>query len=362
MPEQLAFNSADPQLQIGELTVTSPKIGLGTYHLFDKVPMDDMDTVFTDAFESGVTLFDSSDNYGTEPIIGALLELGVLPREEVIIATKTGLGKTYEEQQKWNEAGRRYNTDPERVLKQAFISREVLGVESIDLYQLHVYDPNVPYGEHVELMSLLKRAGVITEYGLSNYGSEQLAGFLATCDALGLPKPATFQPYYNMLSPETFESVDIARRHGLTILAHSPLMRGALTEKHLPTLRESAERGARAKLGDADYKTFIASILLTIIRLEELAELAYGQGNELAQVAIAWLSAQDKTLVLNSAVNRGYLNKAIAATRWDLNAHPDITNKIEELQTDTDALNLFFEGTWELMKKIRMAQTRDLTS
>src|SRR5690606_27111240 len=112
---------------IAGIDVPAFRIGYGTYHLLDKMNASEAIDSFGEAYQSGINLYDTSDNYGTELAIGRAVSAGVLPRDRVIIATKTGLGTTLREQTSWNEAGRRYNTDPDRIRRQVDNSLRVLG-------------------------------------------------------------------------------------------------------------------------------------------------------------------------------------------------------------------------------------------
>lgn len=218
-------------VQIGDISVAAARLGYGTYHLLDKINASQALDSFAEAFEVGINLFDSSDNYGTKSIIGRAVSAGILPRDEVIIATKTGLATTLPEQRQMKElSGAGHDTTTQRVRAQIDNSLRVLGddVGCIDLYQLHVPDERVSHEEHAELMSELIESGKIVEYGLSNYSKEQLEQFLAACDDRGLRRPAAIQPYFNMLAAKSIPEVGLAQDEGIVVLAHSPLLKGAL--------------------------------------------------------------------------------------------------------------------------------------
>ncbi|MEM6997384.1 MAG: aldo/keto reductase [Patescibacteria group bacterium] len=316
-------------VQIGEIQVPSSVIGYGTYHLADKLDTHDAITSFTKAYGAGINHFDTSDNYGTELHLGRAVSFGVFPREEVIIATKTGLGTTAKQQGEWNRSGRRYNTDPDRVRRHVDRSLEVMGsdVGYIDLYYLHAFDPNVESVDHAQLMLELKAAGKIIEYGLSNYTGEQLELFLETCDRHDLPRPAAIQPAYNLVYPDLGD-IQLAQEEGIAVMAHSPLLKGALTTKLVSRIRAElrgidAQRGSLANIGQ-----------LISDRLHYLDLDCQASGHNLARLAISWLVRQEGVVALCTPTNDLYLEDCLAGEVWDYTADPQIAFQLRALQAN----------------------------
>jgi aryl-alcohol dehydrogenase-like predicted oxidoreductase len=241
-----------------------------------------------DAFvAAGGTLVDTADVYvGTESesIIGRwLADRPSDVRDQVVIATKgrfpTGTGT--------NDVGlsRRHLT---RALD-ASLSR--LGVEAIDLYQVHSWDPLTPLDETWRFLDDAVAAGKILYPGLSNYTGWQVQKVADLAEARGWARPVTLQPQYNLLVREIeWEIVPACLHNGLGLLPWSPLGGGWLTGKYRrderPTgatrLGEDPDRGVEAY----DRRS---SVERTWDVIDAVREVAEGRGVSMAQVALAWL-------------------------------------------------------------------------
>lgn len=346
----IGMSSPETHVQIGGLQPAAFRIGFGTYHLMDKMNASTaIDTLGT-AFEQGVNLFDTSDNYGTELVIGRAVSAGVIRREDVIIATKTGLGTTLREQQAWDAEGRKYNTDPERVRKQVDNSLLVLGddVGVIDLYQLHVHDPNVPHEAHAELMSELIDEQKIHAWGISNYSAGALADLLAACDERGLVRPVTSQPFDNMVNIHAAD-VALAKAEGLTVLTHSPLLKSVLTNKRLQELQAVLD-GIHLG-GDPKEQEIIDSLRPTAMALEQLAEMAQDRGYTLAQLAIAWTLREPGTATLTTPTNKQYLEESIGASQWHVD--PELLAAVNAMRSDERSVSTFSNVSHGLVRRMR---------
>lgn len=327
------------------------RVGYGTYHLGDKLNAPDAIDSLAGAFQAGVNLFDTSDNYGTELVIGRAVSGGYLPREEVIIATKTGLATTLVEQKVWNSEYRPYNTDPARIRKQVDRSLMVLGDEVgyIDLYQLHVYDPHVEPVAHAELMAELMEAGKIKAWGVSNYSIQELSGLLHACDSHGLPRPSTTQPFYNLLASDTEDAAQFAAEQGLIVLAHSPLVKGVLTDKRLPELSKIIDRAIETTPEENRHLADGAkSALDKLVGLSKLSKL---YRTSLAKVAIGWTLQDPNVVSLAAVTTPDYLEDACQALTEDID--PEILASIEALRADKEALQVFLNISHSVIRNIR---------
>ncbi len=342
---------AQDRIQIGALEAAAFRIGYGTYHLMDKMNASEAIDSFGVAYEAGINLFDTSDNYGTELAIGRAVSAGVIEREHVVIATKTGLGTTAREQQAWDASKRRYNTDPERVRRQVDNSLRVLGdgVGIIDLYQLHVYDPEVPHEAHAELMSELVEEEKIRAWGVSNYSNQQLTDLLRACDERGLDHPATSQPFHNILSVKGTSAITLAQKAGMVVLAHSPLLKSALTERRFAEITDFIT--SRQEKSSDEEQGVIVAMQPTIERLQRLIEMAHGRERNLPQLAIAWTLQDSHTITLTTPTNPTYLAEALDALEWKLES--DITEVIDELRTDVAGVELFSDNAHRLVRSFR---------
>ncbi len=242
-----------------------------------------------DAFvEAGGNLVDTADVYGSgasEEIIGRWL--AARPgdvRDGIVLATKgrfpMGSGP--------NDVGL-----SRRHLQRALDdSLRRLGVDVVDLYQVHGWDPLTPPEETLGALTDLVRIGKIRYVGLSNFTGWQVQKAVATARASGLEAPVTLQPQYNMLVREVeWEIVPSCLDAGLGLLPWSPLGGGWLTGKY--------ERGVRpgdhTRLGDNPERGVEAYDRRSAQQhtwdvVQAVREVADTRGTTMAQVALAWLA------------------------------------------------------------------------
>jgi aryl-alcohol dehydrogenase-like predicted oxidoreductase len=238
--------------------------------------------------EAGGNLVDTADVYtaGTsEEIIGRwLAKAPVEVRERVVLATK-GRFATGDDV---NDLGlsRRHL---QRALD-ASLSR--LGVEAVDLYQVHSWDPFTPLEETLETLDSFVRAGKVRYVGLSNYTGWQVQKTVALAREHAWSAPVTLQPQYNLLVRELeWEIVPACAANGVGILPWSPLGGGWLTGKYdasrRPTgatrLGEDPERGVEAY--DRRRRSDRTWAVIDAVRA-----VAEGRGVSMSQVALSWLA------------------------------------------------------------------------
>jgi len=167
--------------------------------------------------EIGVNFIDTADSYGpdiSEPLIREALH----PYDGLFVATKAGLKRPGPDQ--WAPHG-----DPEYLIAQAHRSRELLGVERIDLWQLHRIDPKVPAREQFDAIARLLAEGVIRHAGLSQVTVEEIEAARAVFPV------ATVQNRYNLGDRSSEDVLDYCEREGIGFIPWYPLSAGKLTEK-----------------------------------------------------------------------------------------------------------------------------------
>lgn len=241
-----------------------------------------------DAFtEAGGTLIDLADVYAggaSEEIVGRWLAARPAHvRDRVVLATKA-----------------RFPTGPDvndaglsrRHLQRALdASLRRLGVEAVDLYQVHAWDPLTPLEETLTTLDAMVRSGRVRYVGLSNVTGWQLQKIVGLCRQHSLEPPVTLQPQYNLLVREVeWEIVPSALDAGLGLLPWSPLGGGWLTGKYTrdqrPTgatrLGEDPERGVEAYHRRAPRQR-------TWDVVDAVQRVAAQRGASMAQVALAWL-------------------------------------------------------------------------
>ncbi len=237
---------------------------------------------------AGGTLVDTADVYAggaSEEIIGRwLARTEPAHREQVVVATKgrfpMGDGP--------NDVGlsRRHLT---RALD---ASLRRLGVECVDLYQCHAFDPLTPIEETLAFFDDAVRAGKVLYAGLSNFTGWQLQRAVDVAEHRGLPRPVTLQPQYNLLVREIeWEIVPAAQANGLGLLPWSPLGGGWLTGKYSATERPSGETrlGENPERGVEAYDRRSSSQRTWDV-VDAVRAVADECGASMAQVALAWLA------------------------------------------------------------------------
>ena len=273
---------------LGRAGTSVSRLALGTM-TFGAESDEEVSHAQLDRFiEAGGTLVDTADVYSagaSEEIIGRWL--ADRPAEvtgQVVLASKgrfpMGEGP--------NDVGL-----SRRHLGRALdASLRRLGVEQIDLYQVHAWDPVTPLEETLRFLDDAVRAGKIAYAGLSNFTGWQLQRAVSVAAAMGLEIPVTLQPQYNLLAREIeWEIVPAAEANGLGLLPWSPLGGGWLTGKYSrderPTgetrLGEDPERGVEAyDRRSAQERTWDV--------VDAVSEVAGETGASMAQVALAWLA------------------------------------------------------------------------
>ena len=235
---------------------------------------------------AGGTLVDTADVYAdgrSEEIIGRWLAARPAQiTEPVVLATKGRFPLDGSP----NGAG----LSARHLTRALDASLRRLGVESIDLYQVHAFDPWTPLEETVRTLDGFIRAGKIRYYGLSNFTGWQLTKIVHLARALNAAGPVTLQPQYSLLVRETeWEIVPAAADAGLGLLPWSPLGGGWLSGKYQ---RDQRPSGA-TRLGEDPGRGMEAYDRRGTARtwdvIDAVQEIAEQRGVSMAEVALAWV-------------------------------------------------------------------------
>jgi aryl-alcohol dehydrogenase-like predicted oxidoreductase len=231
------------------------------------------------AWELGLTHFDTADAYGggrSEEAIGAWIRSrGTTPT----LTTKTFNPMT---------ANGDHGLAPERVKRQLAGSLERLGVDSVELYLAHDYDPDVPLADTLTTFAELRGTGVIAAFGVSNFGAGELHTAL---DAIPGGRPQAVQNGYSLLARgDEAEVLPLCAERDVAYIVYSPLCGGWLTGKY----RRGADypEGSRMSQRPEPYAELASE--WTFGRLEALERVAKARGTSMAGTALAWLLADDR--------------------------------------------------------------------
>lgn len=219
----------------GELTVN--RLGYGVMQLTGKgvwgepADRDEAIAVLRRAVELGVNLIDTADSYG--PYVSEeLIREALHPYpEDLVIATKAGLLRTGPG--KWHPLGR-----PEYLRQECEMSLRRLGLERIDLFQLHRIDPQVPAAESIGVLRELQQEGKIGHIGLSEVSVDELRAAQETAEIV------TVQNLYNLTKRDAQPLLDHCAEHGIGFIPWFPLATGDLTKPGGPLEALAAEHDA----------------------------------------------------------------------------------------------------------------------
>lgn len=262
------------------------------------------------ALEAGINLFDTADMYSlgvSEEVTGRLLrEMG--RREELVLATKVhfpmGPGP--------NMGG----LSRKHVVQACEASLKRLGVETIDLYQVHRFDPATPLVETLEALDLLVRQGKVRYVGASSGEAWRFLNALATADRGGLARFVSMQDHYNLLyREEEREMLPLCLEEGIGVLPWSPLARGLLAG----TRATPADREATTRAASDDYARQLYDHPSDAVVVEATRSVASARGVPMARVALAWLLSRPAvTAPIVGATKLAHLEDAIASLDLEL--------------------------------------------
>jgi aryl-alcohol dehydrogenase-like predicted oxidoreductase len=269
--------------RLGPLRVS--RLGLGTMLMGDKTSRHDAHRMLDRFLEAGGTFIDTADVYGDGGSETTLAPWLAKHREEVVLATKVGFAVS-------DPGGT--GLAPDRIVKACDASLRRLGTDVIDLYQVHVPDPDVPLEATLEALDGLVRAGKVRALGASNFPAWLLAWAVALQDREHWTPFVSLQPQYSLVERSIeIEILPFCRAAGLGVLPWGPLGAGFLTGKY----RRGSGPPAGSRIGDADSsleEAYERRATERHFRVVDVArEIADQRGATIPQVALAWLLGTD---------------------------------------------------------------------
>ncbi|WCO66955.1 aldo/keto reductase [Iamia majanohamensis] len=269
------------------------------------------------ALEAGITFFDTADVYSdgtSEEIVGRALA-DMARREEVVVATKVN-GRM---RPGANGAG----LSRKAILTAIDASLTRLGMDHVDLYQIHRWDPTVPIEETMEALHDVVKAGKALHIGASSMDAWQLAKAQHTAERHGWTRFATMQDHYNLLyREEEREMLPLCLDQGLGVIPWSPLARGRLARPWGETTTRSESDGFGGMLYQEGDRAIV----------ERVARVAEDRGVPMAQVALAWVSSHPAVSApIVGATRPAHLDDAVASL--DITLTPEEIATLEEPYT-----------------------------
>lgn len=267
---------------------------------------EDVAAAFRTSLDNGVALVDTAEIYGngaSERIIGELLcERAAGSGETPVIATKF--------------APLPYRLNPRSLLKALDASLQRLGVETVDLYQIHFPSPALRVEGLMDALAEAAAQGKVRQVGVSNYGSEAMKRAHDRLAQHGL-RLASNQIHYSLLNraPEINGVLETCRDLGTTLIAYSPLAQGLLTGKYRPGQTGNKPAGLVRRAGRSFGETNLRKIEPVV---DLLAEIGAAHQREPSQVALNWLIGQTGVLAIPGAKNERQALQNAGALGWNL--------------------------------------------
>ena len=261
------------------------------------------------AVEGGVNFFDTADTYsnGASEVATGRLVGKYLGREEAVVATKVFMPMTPGE----NGGG----LSRKHVLSAIDASLDRLGLDYVDLYQIHRWDPRVPIEETMEALHDVVRAGKARYIGASSMFAWQFAKAQHTVERRDWTRFVSMQNHYNLVyREEEREMIPQCIDQGVGVIPWSPLARGVLAGTRS---REGEKRTTRSETDP--FTDYLYSQPTDFDVVDRVAEVAGERGVTSAQVALAWLLHRPGvTAPIVGSTKLGHLEDALAAEQLEL--------------------------------------------
>jgi L-glyceraldehyde 3-phosphate reductase len=296
-----------PYRRCGRSGLQLPEVSLGLWQNFgDESPIATQRAILRRAFDLGVTHFDLANNYGppygsAEINFGRLLREDFRPyRDELVISTKAGYDMWPGPYGQWGS--RKY------LLASLDQSLARMGLEYVDIFYSHRFDPDTPLEETMGALDAAVRSGKALYAGISSYSPERTRDAASILRSLGTPL-LIHQPSYSMLN-RWIEGglLDVLEAEGVGCIAFSPLAQGLLTTKYL----DGIPAGSRASRNESLSQDQLTEKTLTHVRA--LNSIAAERGQSLAQMAVSWTLRDPRvTSALIGASSVAQLEENLAA-------------------------------------------------
>jgi L-glyceraldehyde 3-phosphate reductase len=287
-----------PYAHCGRSGLQLPRISLGLWQNFGgTAPFETSREMVLKSFDRGVTHFDLANNYGPPPgsaeeNFGRILAADLAThRDELIISTKAGYLMWPGPYGEWGSR--------KSLLASLDQSLGRMGLDYVDIFYSHRYDPQTPLEETMSALDIAVRSGRALYVGISSYGPEKTREAATLLRAMKTPF-IIHQPSYSLLNRWVEQGLlDVLEAEGLGCIAFSPLAQGLLTTKYLNGVPATARAA-----GNGSFRTSMLTER-NLASVRALNDIARQRGQTLAQMAIAWVLRKP---VITSAL--------IGASRW----------------------------------------------
>jgi 1-deoxyxylulose-5-phosphate synthase len=299
---------------LGCMSYGDPKRGNHAWTL----PEEDSRPFIRKAFDLGINFFDTANSYSagsSEEIVGLALK-DFAKRDEIVLATKVFFGN--------NQGPNTSGLSRKAIFQAIDDSLTRLGMDYVDLYQIHRFDYHTPIEETLEALNDLVKLGKVRYIGASSMYAWQFAKMLAVSERHGWTRFVTMQNHLNLLyREEEREMLPLCKAEGIGVIPWSPLARGRLT-------RDWDEKSARSETDIFGKTLYTTSLEADRKIVERVAEIAKARGLPRAQIPLAWLLQKaEVTAPIIGATKPQHLDDAVAALSVTLSS--DEITALEEL-------------------------------
>lgn len=292
----------------GKSGLKLPAISLGLWHNFgDMNDLKEARNMITTAFDKGITHFDLANNYGTpagsaEVNFGKIIKSDFLPfRDELVISTKAGHLMWDGPYGDWGSR--------KHLIASLNQSLKRMGLDYVDIFYSHRYDPNTPLEETMNTLSDMVRQGKALYVGISKYPADKARDAIRILKENGTPC-LVHQDRYSLFNREVERGIfPLIEEKKIGFIAFSPLAQGLLSSKYLKGVPENSR--AAQSFGFLQKDQITPEVLE---KINKLNKFAINRGQTLSQMAIAW-ALHDKRVssVLIGASSVKQLNENIGA-------------------------------------------------
>jgi aryl-alcohol dehydrogenase-like predicted oxidoreductase len=298
-----------------------PALVLGAMNFGKRTAAPESERIVRRALERGIRLFDTANSYNageSERILGRALRQD---RAKIVLSTKAGIGLV---------PGKPEGLTPDALRLALEGSLDRLGTEFVDVYYLHVPDRTTTIERTLDGMSELVSSRRVRSWAVSNYASWEILEMNHLADAHGLARPSVAQLLYNVLQRQLeVEYFAFARHHPIHTMTYNALAGGLLTGRH--QFDAQPDKGSRFD-GNAMYRRRYWTQEM-FRRVEQLREIAQGEGCSLVELAYAWTASRaDVDSILVGPATVAQLDEAIDAVARTLSAASQA--RIDELGRD----------------------------
>lgn len=317
--------------QLGKSGLRVSKLCLGTMVGFTRNNFQEAEKIINVAIDNGVNFIDTADCYGeSEEVVGEILKKNK-KRDKVVLATKFG----------WymGEGPNDYGASLHHIIKACEDSLRRLQTDYIDLYIIHVVDPNTPMEETLYALDKLVRDGKVRYIGTSKHPTYLILEGIFISEKYGWARFVSEQPPYNILDRSIEnELIPMCIRHGIGITPFFPIASGILSGKY--RIGVKVEEGRQAKRDietDLDFRRAVETA-------EKLIPIAENRGISLAEFSLAWLMDRPGvTSVILGARKVEYILSGIKACEIKLTEEEK--NKVDEIVPPGTYVYPYYEGS-----------------